>query len=203
MEDTAELVRLATHGDASARQQLLSRHRSRLTRMVELRMDPRVAPRFDPSDVVQEALVTAEARLDDYLHNPPVAFYPWLRRIAWERLVKTHRLHLHTQQRTVMREEIDEFAMSHESVELLVNRIADKLPTPSDNMVRSEIRRRVHSAIEQLKPHEREVIELLYLEQMKTNEAAETLDVSAGSIRVRHFRALQRLSRLLKDTDNP
>jgi hypothetical protein len=43
--DTEELLRRAGAGDASARQQLLARHRDRLRRMVAVRLDPRLAAR--------------------------------------------------------------------------------------------------------------------------------------------------------------
>src|SRR5437763_14614661 len=92
--DTEELLRRAGDGDAAARQQLLARHRDRLRRMVAVRLDQRLAARVDPSDVVQEALIEADRKLDDYLEQRPVPFYPWLRRLAWEQLVKLHERHV-------------------------------------------------------------------------------------------------------------
>jgi RNA polymerase sigma-70 factor (ECF subfamily) len=44
---------------------LLKRHRARLRRMVAVRLDGRV----DPSDLVQETLAEAAARLADYLRT--------------------------------------------------------------------------------------------------------------------------------------
>jgi RNA polymerase sigma-70 factor, ECF subfamily len=65
---------------------LLARHRERLRRMVAVRMDRRLSPRLDPSDVVQEALAEADRHLDEYVHEQPLPFYPWLRQFAWQRL---------------------------------------------------------------------------------------------------------------------
>src|SRR5262245_10848654 len=67
--DTDELLDRAGRGDAGARQALLKRHRARLRRMVAVRLDGRVAVRVDPSDLVQETLAEAAARLADYLSN--------------------------------------------------------------------------------------------------------------------------------------
>src|SRR5205814_8150781 len=103
--DTDQLLDRAASGDGRARQELLARHRKRLRRMVALRLDRRLAARVDPSDVVQEALADAAARLDGYLRDRPLPFYPWLRRLAWERLVTLHRRHVRAQRRTVAREE--------------------------------------------------------------------------------------------------
>src|SRR5947209_17749496 len=103
--DTDVLLDRAASGDGAARQQLLERHRRRLRRMVAVRLDPRLAARVDPSDIVQEALGDADRRLDDYLRRRPVAFYPWLRRLTWDRLADAYRRHLRAGQRSVAREE--------------------------------------------------------------------------------------------------
>jgi RNA polymerase sigma-70 factor (ECF subfamily) len=113
--DTEELVDRASAGDQEARQQLLGRHRKRLREMVALRMDRRLIARVDPSDVVQEALTEAFQQLPNYLRNRPLPFYPWLRQLAWERLIGLHRRHLHAQKRSVRREDRDYLALPDES----------------------------------------------------------------------------------------
>ena len=91
--DTDSLLKQASAGDREAREQLLIRHRDRLTRMVAVRLDRTLAARVDPSDVVQETLTDAARRLDDYLRERPMPYYPWLRRLASDRLDKVHRRH--------------------------------------------------------------------------------------------------------------
>src|SRR5262245_8049497 len=105
--DTEQLLAQASHGDAAARSQLLQRHRGRLKRMVAVRADPRLAARVDPSDVVQETLAEANARLDAYLRDRPLPFYPWLRQLAQQRLIDLHRRHVRARRRSVTREEVD------------------------------------------------------------------------------------------------
>ena len=94
----------AGQGDPIARQRLLGVYRDRLRRMVEVRIDRRLNPRIDASDVVQEAIIDADRALDDYLRRPPMPFYPWLRRFAWDRLLKLHRFHIAARKRSVDRE---------------------------------------------------------------------------------------------------
>src|SRR5262245_6458814 len=103
--DTDQLLDRASGGDGDARQQLLDRHRARLRAMVAARLDRRLAPRLDPSDVVQEALDKAARRLDDYLRDRPLPFYPWLRQFACERVLKAHRDNITRARRSVRREE--------------------------------------------------------------------------------------------------
>src|SRR4051812_22661739 len=87
------LMQRASAGDVMARQELLSQHRARLRRMVSLRMDRRLAARVDASDVVQETLARAASQMDEYLKTRPLPFYPWLRRLACERMVDLYRHH--------------------------------------------------------------------------------------------------------------
>src|SRR5437016_12730933 len=102
--DTEQLLDAAARGDGPARGRLLERHRQRLKRLVAVRLDRRLAARVDPSDVVQETLAEAAARLDGYLRDRPLPFYPWLRRLAEERLADVHRGHLRAGRRSVARE---------------------------------------------------------------------------------------------------
>lgn len=80
--DTEELLRLADEGDAAVVQALFDRHRGRLKQVIAVRMDPRLARRFDPSDIVQETLLDAHRNLGDYLRDRPLPFFAWLRQIA-------------------------------------------------------------------------------------------------------------------------
>jgi len=82
--ETEALLQRAS-GGGPALDVLLERHRNRLRRMVAVRLDSRLAPLVDPSDVVQEALADASRKLDDFLRDRPFPFCPWLRRLAWER----------------------------------------------------------------------------------------------------------------------
>src|SRR5262245_34469723 len=102
--DTDELLNRAAHGDRRARDELLGRHRQRLRNMVAIRLDRRLLARIDPSDVVQEAIMDAERLLSDYFVERPLPFYPWLRRLAWKRLMKLYQDHLDAQKRSAKRE---------------------------------------------------------------------------------------------------
>ena len=196
--DTGELLERSLRGDAMARQELLVRHRARLLRMVGVRLDPRLAARLDASDVVQEALAEAARHLDDYLRDPPLPFYPWLRQFAWERLVKAHRRHIHARRRSIVCEEQPEMQLSRESVRELARRLIADDTSPSHHMAREEERQRVRAALEGLEPRDREVLVMRHLEQMETDEIAAALGISAGAVRNRQYRALLRLRAALE-----
>ena len=99
-----QLLALAREGDKSAQQELLMLHRDRLKRMVSTYLDPQLAARLDPSDVLQEALTCAAVRLPQYLKEQPLGFYPWLRQIVREQLIVVHRKHVQAERRSVRKE---------------------------------------------------------------------------------------------------
>jgi RNA polymerase sigma-70 factor (ECF subfamily) len=193
-EQTEELMNWAARGDDGARQSLLQRYRDRLRRMVAVRLDARLQARLDPSDVVQEALLEAARRLPDYLRERPVAFYPWLRRLAWEHLVKLHQKHLLTRKRSAARE----LPLPDDSLLALARQLAPGT-SPSQRLVRQEVCERVRQGLDQLPEVDQEVLVLRYLEQLDTAETAAVLGVSEGAVKMRHRRALERLGGLLNE----
>lgn len=196
--DTDELLRRAEHGDGQARQAVLVRHRERLKQMIAVRLDRRLAARVDPSDIVQDVLLEAARELDDYLRQRPVPFYPWLRQLAWDRLIELHRRHLHAKRRSVKREQPLAPHLSDESAMQLADRVLARQSSPSDRAIRSELRTRVRTALDQLGERDREVLVLRHLEHLSTREIAAVLGIREGTVKVRHLRALERLRALLE-----
>jgi RNA polymerase sigma-70 factor (ECF subfamily) len=193
--DTEQLLQAAGEGDAEARGRLLERHRARLKRMVAIRFDRRLAARVDSSDVVQETLAEAARKLDSYLRDRPLAFYPWLRQIAQQRLIDAHRCHLVAARRSVAREE--PAGLPDESAMELAGRLV-AAEAPSARLRRGEQRALVRKALDRLPERDREVLVLRYLEELSTSDAAAVLGTSDGTVRVRTLRALQRLRDILK-----
>jgi RNA polymerase sigma-70 factor (ECF subfamily) len=194
--DTDELLDRTAAGDRVARGELLERHRQKLKRMVAVRLDRRLAARLDPSDVVQEALAEAARRLDDYLRERPMPYYPWLRRLTWIRLEKTHRRHT-AGRRNVAREEPPE--LPQESALELADRLLAPDTNPADAALRRERRERVRAALDRMSAVDREVLVLRYLERLSTAEIAAVLTISPGAVRLRFMRALERLRERLGD----
>src|SRR5262245_31215710 len=91
---TRRWLERASQGDSDQVGAYLERYRDRLCRMVALRLDPRLQGRIDPSDVIQETFLEAVARLEEYLRQPTMPLFLWLRFLTGQKLVTLHRHHL-------------------------------------------------------------------------------------------------------------
>jgi RNA polymerase sigma-70 factor (ECF subfamily) len=197
--DIQQMLQLAASGDSAATASLLVSQRQRLKRMVEVRLDRRVAGRVDPSDVVQDVLMKAAGELPAYLRERAVPFYPWLRRLAWQHLVDLHRRHVISQKRSVLREE--QLQLSDNSTIELAQRLIAPQSTPSGVAVKRELSQRLRGAMTQLKDSEREVLILKYLEQLSSAEIADVMGLAQRTIQAQHRQALEKLHRALGESD--
>ena len=103
-EDIDELLKRAVEGDKQAVAALWDQHRERLLRLVKLRMDRRMQGRVDATDVLQETFVDFASRLDEYVRDPGMPFFLWLRYLTGQRLQLMHRHHLGAMMRDAGRE---------------------------------------------------------------------------------------------------
>jgi RNA polymerase sigma-70 factor (ECF subfamily) len=175
---------------------LFEHFRPRLRRMVELRLDPRVAGRVDASDVLQEAYLDAERRLSEYVADPKVEIYVWLRSQTWDRLVMLHRRHLGAECRAVGREKPP--ATMQSSTVLTRQLVADQT-SPSQGAVRAEVCARVTEAVARLAEEDREVLLLRHFEGLSNLETAQALGLTPSGASMRYGRALARLKDVLID----
>jgi RNA polymerase sigma-70 factor (ECF subfamily) len=201
-DDTDCLLENAATGDTVAIERLLERHRPRLRRMIALRLDDRLAARVDASDVVQETLADAARKLADYARDRPLPFYPWLHRLAAERVAAVHRRHRRSKARSVAREEPDAFAWPDSSAQLMVNRLVANDTSPGHALLREEERRHVHATLQQLAPVDREILMMHYLEELSFPEIGAILDIGEGAAKMRHLRALRRIRALMAGDDH-
>jgi len=194
-----ERIRLAAAGDREAMEELMAAHRLRLRQMVAVRLDGRMASRIDASDVVQESLMEATRRLPEYLEQPEVPFFVWLRQLAWQRLAQLYRFHFKAQRRSVERE-VAEIPVSDESMLLFADRLAASGMAPSRHLRRRETQEQVRVALARLAPVDQEVLVLRHFEQLSTKEIAAVLKISEPAVRHRQRRALERLTRELRSS---
>jgi RNA polymerase sigma-70 factor, ECF subfamily len=193
-----DLVARAAAGDRAAIVKLLERYRGRLRRMVAMRVDPRHRGRVDASDIIQEGYVDAIQRLEEFIEDPSVPFYIWLRFLVGQRVQEQHRRHLGTTGRDVGREvSIYRGAMPGVSTGALAARLLGKLTSPSMAAMRAERKIRLQEALNRMDPLDREILVLRHYEQMTNGHAAAALGLNESAASKRYTRALERLKDIL------
>ncbi len=201
---TQELLDQARQGNAEAVDALLARHREPVRRMIDLRLDPAIVQRLDASDVVQEVLLEASRRLQDYLRKPAMPFHLWLRHIAKDHLIDAHRRHHQAQKRGVDREQpIHRPGWADRSSLELAGQLMDPERTPASEAIQQELQRRLHEALAQLDDADREVILMRHTEQLSNQEVAALLNLSEAAASMRYLRAVRRLRATLLPEEIP
>lgn len=197
---------LAAAGESERRvllDALLVQHRDRLVRMVDMRLHAQVRARVDASDVVQEACLDASLRLGEYVRDPQVPFFVWLRRLTGQRLLKAHRFHLDAKRRDVRRQEREAPAMPDVSVVAIVDRLAGVFTSPTEGVERTELRERVAALLAEMGEIDRDVLCMRHFEELSNDEVAYELGIGKHAASKRYIRALRRLREQVGDGQAP
>jgi len=196
--ESTRLIERARGGDTAAVGEIFARHRDRLRRMVDIRLDRRLQGRIDASDVVQEAHLEVAQRLNEYLADPKLPLFLWLRLVVGERLAKLHRTHLGAQKRDAALEvSIFREALPAASSAALAAHLLGKHTSPTQAAVRAERLIRLQEAINALDPIDREILSLRHFEELSRSEAALALGIEEAAAAKRYVRAMKRLKDLL------
>ncbi|GIW93392.1 MAG: DNA-directed RNA polymerase sigma-70 factor [Pirellulaceae bacterium] len=184
-------------GEAGAVDRLLASYRRAVQMLVQMRLDRQVRRRVDVSDVVQEVLWEASRRLQDYLANPVMSFRLWIRQIACDRIIDTHRRHRTAAKRSVDREQSLP-RLTDRTVPIFRAMIDPEL-TPAAQAAQRELVACVESAISRLSDQDAEVLILRHYERLSNQEVAQALGLSEAAAGMRYLRAVRRLRTLLAE----
>ncbi|HWL07549.1 MAG TPA: sigma-70 family RNA polymerase sigma factor [Planctomicrobium sp.] len=200
--DEATLERLVNdviHGDRTALARLFDYYRERLWRIVQFRMNKRLVGRVDADDVLQEAYLDAEKRIEHFLYDSPESFFIWLRLIVNQTLIDVHRRHMETQSRDVARERPNSRGWSPESTSFsLSQHLLGEMTTPSQIALKAELTEQLNVALEGMNDLDREVLALRHFEELTNAETARALGISEQAASIRYVRAIGRLRRVLE-----
>ncbi len=197
----SQAVSQLKEGGEAALADFFTRHRDRLRRMVDMRLDRRVAGRVDPSDILQEAYVDASKQLDGYLSSLPMPPFLWLRFLTGQRLMATHRRHLGAQKRDA-KLEVPLPGRPQVRSESLSCLLAGRLTTPSRAAARREFQVHMHALLDTLEPLDREILSLRHFEELSNAEVADELGISKAAASKRYIRAVERLRKSLAAIPN-
>jgi RNA polymerase sigma-70 factor (ECF subfamily) len=192
--ETIVLFERLQAGDRGALAELFQRHRDRLRRMVELRMDVRLQGRIDASDVLQDGFLDLAKRVDSYLSEPKLPVFLWLRLVVSDRLAIYHRRHLGAQMRDVGREvSLYRDPLPRASSAALASMLLGRMTSPSNAAIRAEQILQVEEAMNALDPLDREVVALRHFELLTRAETATVVGITEEAGAKRYIRAPKKL----------
>lgn len=137
----------------------------------------------DAKDAVQEAFISIHKSIHEL--RDPKAFPAWLKTIVHSKCYKLFR----KKHDIPSDPEILNQAYCVEQRSYMV---------PFEHYSNENEKEIIHQLIRQLKPKYQMVVELVYIKQLKIEEAAELLDLSVGTVKTRLHRAKKDLSALVK-----
>lgn len=198
-DQAAELLDRLRSGDSAAVGALFELFRERLWRMLFVRVDPRLSSRVSLDDILQETFLDVAQRIHEYLADPAVPIYVWLRFLAIQRMQMLYRVHVEAQMRAVGAEvPLPRGGTTFASAESMAGQLLGHLTSPSQAAIRRELQDRLRAALEEMEPLDREVLALRHFEELGNNEVAEVLGISKDAASKRHMRALKRLKEILQ-----
>jgi len=187
--DESSLVAQAKAGDQAAFSELVTHYERKIYRLAKniTRNDE------DAEDVLQDAFLKAYTHLDNFKGDSK--FYTWIVRIAVNEALM--RLRKRKTDRNVPLDEPVELGE-----ETVAREIAVWEDNPEQRYSKEEWRAILDSAVDDLKPDFRTVFVLRDIEELSTEETAETLGISVPAVKSRLLRARlalrERLTRQFK-----
>jgi len=179
-----QLVAASQAGDMIAFEELVARHRDK----IYARAFSMMRNEEEAIDLAQEAWVKAWQRLKQFQGDS--SFATWMTRIVINLCLDQLR-----RQKRTRAESIEQLDEELGGVERQMPVVATN---PSEGLERSELRKRIDKAMNQLSYEHRTVLILHEFEEMEYKQIAKVMNCSIGTVMSRLFYARRRLASLLQ-----
>lgn len=171
------LVQRILAGDREACVELIGQFHAPIYRLLaHLCRDAHLA-----EDLAQETFLAAWAKIGRF--NVASSLNTWLHTIAYRKFIDAHRRH----ERTVTTKG-----------DASIDRAQSKTPDPYETALSSDENRRLYRALDRLKPAERDVVVLHYLQGLSYEDMAAVVEQPTGTVKWRTRQALEHLRTALE-----
>jgi RNA polymerase sigma-70 factor (ECF subfamily) len=193
LSDEELLVGYRERGDAGLFNELVHRYERELYSYLRRYLgDAEVA-----EDAFQATFLQVHLKCDQYEAGRAVR--PWLYTIATNQAIDAQRRGRRHRMVSLDRSG----PKDGEDVGKLLDLLTSKEPTPTDRLGAAERAKWLHAAVDQLPDSLKDVIRLVYFQEMKYREAAEALDIPVGTVKSRMHAAVAKLNEAWHETQNP
>jgi RNA polymerase sigma-70 factor, ECF subfamily len=182
---------------AEAYDQELARYREYLSLLARLQVDPRLQAKIDLSGVVQQTLLEAHEAQEQLRGRGEGEKAAWLRK-ALARNLSDEIRKLRRDKRDVVREQSLEDALDQSSARLEAW-LAVEQSSPSERLEQKEQALRLAAALGQLRPNQRQAIELRHLRGLSLADIARKLECSQSAVVGLLHRGVQKLREVLSE----
>ena len=174
----------------------LVRYRNYLRFLARLQLDPRLRGKLDPSDVVQQTLLEAVARKEQFRGGTEAEYLAWLRRMLIHNLADALRAYRQAK-RDIGREQAVEEALQNSSARLAAA-LAAAGPDAAAEVERQERAVRLADALEQLPERQRDARVCKHWHGWAVARIAQHLECSNEAVAGLLKRGLKQLRDLLQ-----
>jgi RNA polymerase sigma-70 factor (ECF subfamily) len=191
------LIEEARRQAPGALDRLLESYRNYLRLLARTGIDASLQGKADPSDLVQETLLKAHQRFDQFAGRSEAELVGWLRQILARNLADLSRRFRTAGARAVRREQsLDDLDGS--ASRALLQLVSPNGHSPSQSAQRRELSLVLADALAELTPDYREVLVLRTLEGRDWDEVAAAMGRTPGAVRLLWARALKKLRPLIE-----
>ena len=186
-DESQRLLEKARAGNDSALWALGEQLRPYLKGIVRKNLGPDLVSKVDDSDVVQQSMIRAVNKFENFRGETVAEWQAWLIAIAQNEARNTVR-YWHQQRRDAYRERMNDSQNRN-------NATADQ-STPSQIVVRRERAAQLMAAISKLKEDQQQLITWRHFENRSHREIADRLGISEDAVRQRWKSVLDKLMQL-------
>lgn len=182
-------------GESEGTVRPLEQYREYLILLARLQLEPRLRGRVDPSDVVQQTLLKAHQKRDQFQGRTEAELLAWLRAILTNHLADAVRRlgPRHGVQECSLEETLEQSSARLESF------LAAEDDSPSRGAIRQERLLRLAEAMASLPEDQRTALELKHLHDQPVSEISRTMGKSPPAVASLLYRGLKRLRELLTE----
>jgi RNA polymerase sigma factor (sigma-70 family) len=185
------LIQKAITGDRASLESLLLHFHDPLLKSIRARRLRHNISTIADEDVLQETLMEVLHRIGSLQPQGSEAFFAWLKVIARTRMINMVKAQL-AQKRGGLLHQVQP-APSDATVTTLISHFAADQPTPSRIVRRKELKLVIATALANLNPNQRQIMELRYGQGLPVKEIGAQLGLGEGAVKMHINRSLKEL----------